>query len=567
LDCLRVSLSGIELSSYGRAAGSVPSDGKRNGGARQVGVYVRIAVLVEGGGLAKWQLDSLKRLKEGHSFYVLNAVASERADRKLKHAAYYLLNLFTVRNRETRRVALDKEQIPIDKWRSFSPSFEKQWAVLPDEVLDWIKVNEIDVVVKFGLSLLRVPDETSLSVPIISFHHGDPRYYRGRPAGFYEMLEGKSSVGQIVQVLSNILDGGRVIAFGETRVIRHSYRSTLMEMYRLSPFLLQKAIYNLNNVYAIDFSVKGRNYRLPSNWLVVKFLWLSFVFLARRLVYGAFFEKAWKIGVVGIDSAESVKIDTLVARIQRKCGEWTVPQLIPPYSFFADGFPSKDGTKIYAEAMNKRTGKGELVVIEEGDVLGLGGINGHVSYPCFIEVAGKPYILPETASCDDVAIYSIENGRAIILSYLDIDSKRLIDPTLFVVDDIFYLFANCIDDGTNALHLWTASKIDGKFRRHPSSPICVSSFGARMAGQIIELSEGIFRLGQDFRRGYGDGLIYFRIDELSVDKYAETRIGSGGFDDVCGPHTLNLSSGNAVFDFYQERFSIFAGIRRILAKF
>ena len=27
-----------------------------------------------------------------------------------------------------------------------------------------------------------------INLPILSFHHGDPSKYRGRPAGFYEIL-------------------------------------------------------------------------------------------------------------------------------------------------------------------------------------------------------------------------------------------------------------------------------------------------------------------------------------------------------------------------------------------
>ena len=74
----------------------------------------------------------------------------------------------------------------------------------------------IDAIVKFGLGLLRVPDRTVLPIPILSFHHGDPGAYRGRPAGFWELIEGASFVGQVVQILRNRLDAGRVVAFAGT---------------------------------------------------------------------------------------------------------------------------------------------------------------------------------------------------------------------------------------------------------------------------------------------------------------------------------------------------------------
>jgi len=37
------------------------------------------------------------------------------------------------------------------------------------------------------------------------------------------------------------------------------------------------------------------------------------------------------------------------------------------------------------------------------------------------------------------------------------------------------------------------------------------------------------------------------------------------FDGLKGPHTLNFRGGLAVFDWYRERFSAFAGVRRLAA--
>ncbi len=90
------------------------------------------------------------------------------------------------------------------------------------------------------MGLLRVP--SGLACPILSYHHGDPREYRGRPAGFYELMNGKTAVGQVVQVLSETLDAGEVVAFAETKAHAHSWQRTMAEAYRASPLLLAAAV-------------------------------------------------------------------------------------------------------------------------------------------------------------------------------------------------------------------------------------------------------------------------------------------------------------------------------------
>ena len=78
---------------------------------------------------------------------------------------------------------------------------------------------------------------------------------------------------------------------------------------------------------------------------------------------------------------------------------------------------------------------------------------------------------------------------------------------------------------------------------------------------------GLVRLGQDFPSGYGDGVIAFRIDEIGPDRYRETEMGAASFDRVKGPHTLSIQDDMLLFDWYRERLSPFAGIRRLMNRF
>ena len=73
----------------------------------------------------------------------------------------------------------------------------------------------------------------------------------------------------------------------------------------------------------------------------------------------------------------------------------------------------------------------------------------------------------------------------------------------------------------------------------------------------------LYRTGQDLRRRYGDGIALFRITEIDRRIYCEVAERQVRFGHVRGPHTLNLDSDLVAFDYYTERFNLFAWLRRL----
>jgi hypothetical protein len=83
-----------------------------------------------------------------------------------------------------------------------------------------------------------------------------------------------------------------------------------------------------------------------------------------------------------------------------------------------------------------------------------------------------------------------------------------------------------------------------------------------MAGIPAIIDGRLVRVGQDLRRGYGDGLVFFDISQIDRDRYWEQPIREFRFTQVKGPHTLNLARAKVAFDYYEDAFSLFAGFRR-----
>ena len=74
---------------------------------------------------------------------------------------------------------------------------------------------------------------------IISFHHGDNRWNRGGPPGFWEVFKKIDSTGFIIQRLTEELDGGLVIFRGNLPT-RRTYSENIIDLYNESyPFLVK----------------------------------------------------------------------------------------------------------------------------------------------------------------------------------------------------------------------------------------------------------------------------------------------------------------------------------------
>jgi hypothetical protein len=379
------------------------------------------------------------------------------------------------------------------------------------------------------------------------------------------MAAGAPVIGQIVQIIGNKLDAGKVVAFAETKVHPHSYRATLVEAYRHSPLIINEAIRNARRKHFLPKPCTGRNYRLPSNLAVVRVtLGMARRFLA-RIAYGALFEKKWQVataeapagGVTAMFEGSSFPPATGWRPVPAERG-WT---------FYADPFYCAEPPGLLVEALNARTGLGELVHLGADGHRRISNWRGHASYPATTTFQGREVVVPETASFAAPAVYAIGPGGLERLFDLDLPgAPRIVDPTLVERDGRIYLFGNVRPVGPNALYLWSSEALDAPFEAHPMSPVRVSPLGSRMGGALVRDGGRLVRIGQDFRFGYGDGLCAFEIVELDPERYAERMIGTLRFDSARGPHTLNARGGQILFDHYRDRFSPLAGYRRLLAR-
>ena len=520
--------------------------------------------------LAQWQTQALSEaMNQGLSIGLI-AVCND--DRKItyqfKHAGYYALAIisrkFMAMNKPTLRNALNFETIPRIY---FDSEWEGAWQRIPNHIAN--EFAGFDVAIKFGMNLLRDPDALPLKFGVLSYHHGDPERYRGRPAGYYEMRDGEYVQGIIVQTLSNVLDGGRILARGFAPVAKHSYARTLDTAYRAGVPLLQIALRNLSLDRDIELKTLGPNFRLPNNLSIIKFVSRMVAKKFSRLSYGLFREKRWLVG--RLTAPINASGHNLISQHH-------IEPVQPPngYTFAADPMRASDGTA-FCELLNGKTGLGEIARWTGSEWKFLQGTHftAHASYPFLVNHDGVTYMLAEVASASSPTLWQLTDDLTQVVNQIPLQGlteERLIDTTLYLHHGVWYLFAGHEQTGLYELELWHAPNLFGPFTKHPSSPIAIDPRGARMAGGIVVQGSAIYRFGQDCSQGYGRRIITHQIVELSADAYEEVHAGSITCESSFGPHTISFGPAGVLMedqlawiDYYNEVWSVTAGVKRIKA--
>ncbi len=524
---------------------------------------MHLALLVDGDEtITNWQSHALRKvLLAGHTIdliLIANGIGYT-SKKRLSYAAYYL---FAIINRSkmkpNERTGISSLGIDSVRKIRFNRNYRGAWESIPDEVLTNLK--DIDVVIKFGMGLLEHTEKITTKFGILSYHHGDPSRYRGRPAGFWECLNSENIMGVIVQQISNTLDGGEIRAIGYSRVEKTSYRKTLSSVYEAGIPLLLKALENCDLNMKISTELSREIYRLPRNRVVLRLLFKQFKSLVQKLIYGAFVQKNWSVAQV--DRVLNLEEETTLGLNEILC--LPVPK---GYIFSADVVGILD-SRVYCELLDARSGFGEIGRWDGHDweVLET-GIQGHKSYPQIVSNDGKNYLFPEVSSTNSPVLIEIDSSGFPTSNRVYLGNQkgsRHVDGTLFRTDKCWYLFSGNREKSHQQLDLYYSSDgLFGEFFLHPKSPISLDPRNSRMAGPIFEYSGKIYRFSQDCSEKYGSRININRINQISISEYQETLVGSLRIEDALGPHSLLVARDKIWIDLYVESFDIKAGLRRL----
>lgn len=444
------------------------------------------------------------------------------------------------------------ETVPIRK--GFIHRFDR-------ETIDSLVTARLDVIIRFGFNILRGDILKASTYGTWSYHHGDPRAYRGGPPFFWEMHEGSPTSGVMLQVLSEELDGGYIIYQSTSRTDFLSLSRGKNAAYWKGAQFVGRCIRDLQADPSRFMDSRSRLqireryergiYRTPNSRVMMHFLYKRVRYLTNRAWSRIRWRDQWCIGVNQNQSAlpDATKM--------------TFKVLVPPRDrVFADPFPLVKDNKTYVFFE-------ELVGSQEGSIsLGEVGPYGslklmgnvltrthHMSYPCLFSEVDEVYLVPESFDAKEVVIYRMLRFPNQWERHATVcQDIQAVDPTLIHYENRYWLFCNVASPGmspNDELHIFHAKQIRGPWEPHRSNPVVSDVRFARPAGSFFSHNGSLIRPAQDCATRYGNAVRFLRVEELSLFAYREEEVGilqPVRDSTFTGTHTHNRAGGTTFVD-------------------
>ncbi|GHB23759.1 glucosamine inositolphosphorylceramide transferase family protein [Mongoliitalea lutea] len=523
----------------------------------------RIGIMVDQLHLQAWQLNCVQELQLS-GLARIEVIILNQHPLSSKKSSNFLYKLY----RKVDRFLFKPAQDAFKKQFIYS-LLEKTTPVIPvqpiqskyrdafsSENLNEIASFHLDIILRFGFRILSGPILALPRLGIWSFHHGNPRYYRGGPPAFWEVMEKQASTGVVLMRLSEALDQGEILYESLTQTDPLSVERNAQKLFWVSSFFPVRVLKR----FALDPLVVPASSpiappaplkRNPSNWqmlaLLTKHLWNT---IDRKF-------DEWKLPAhweVGSANVEIIQIS----------GNTVIPPksfLKNPFpnTYLADPFPVKEGktTWIFAECYDKKSAKGSIVVLD-GNGLGHRVLeeSWHVSYPFIFSVNDTFFMVPESSQVGKLYLYEAIKfpfhweRKSILLAI------EGYDPTIYKNEKGFWLFVNQksheLSSPFDELHLYFSPTLtQAHWEPSPLNPIVSDVRKARPAGNIFNWGDQLIRPAQDSELRYGHRIRLMEITNLSLTHYQEQEIGRVEADaPALGIHTLNFQEETAWVDFY-----------------
>ena len=438
----------------------------------------------------------------------------------------------------------------------------------PPQAIEQIRAANLDVLIRFGFNILRGEILSAARYGVWSFHHGDNDQYRGGPAHFWELQERQPLSGVILQVLTEDLDAGRVLAKAlfPTELSVSLVRNRVCPYWGSTHLMLQK-LWELHN-YGWAF-VEGRMlppapyrgrqkiYRRPRNGQVARWVAREAIkkgarFVTRVATRGGDFSY-WQIAtrmdgnIVSADGTPNLQ------------GFTWIPS--PPGHYYADPFViERDGRHwVFVEDYVAAKGRGVISCAEIGPDGKLGpaqtvlDTGDHLSFPHVFADGNTLYMIPESARARAVRLYKCDRFPDQWVPVTDLFAGVARDTAVCRHDGRWWFFTTLVDPRGHggALYLFYADTLQGRWHYHPANPISFDARFARSAGRVFESDGKLIRPSQDARYRYGYAFGLNEIVTLTPTEYEERPIFTvepHWFPGFRGCHTYNRAGRVEVID-------------------
>jgi hypothetical protein len=440
------------------------------------------------------------------------------------------------------------------------------------ECSDSIPEDQLAEILNYSLDVLfcfdsRAPQGGLLGIARYGlwwFQFGDiPTSYSG-PSLVWELIERNPVSESSLQILTESLDGGRILYQSHSSTNQISLYSSRNPIYWKTAESALRCLRQLQ-LQGIDYvqslparserkTDTRRKNRAPSNLQMIFFMgrYLSRWFQARVAPLRSGPRTKWFI---------AIRRRTPAHRFDDPSNYRLMP--CPDDRFYADPFLfEKDGkTHLFFEDFRYPEGRAVISYCE----LGPDGTPGspvevlrrpyHLSYPFVFEYEGEIYMIPETRETRMVELYRATSfpttwtPEAVLLSDI-----HAVDATIQKVNGRFWMFAGVSNgrySNSDELCLFFADALTGPWTPHRNNPVLSDVRRSRPAGLLFYDEGRLIRPSQDCGKAYGYALVFSEVLTLTETEYEErqiNRIEPGLIAGCIGTHTYNRTEQFEVVD-------------------
>jgi len=436
----------------------------------------------------------------------------------------------------------------------------------PPEAIEQIRSKNLDVLLRFGFNILKGEILTAARYGVWSYHHGDNDFYRGGPPHFWELYEGSSLSGVILQVLTEQLDAGMVLCKS-----LFATKSTIsVSVNRYAPYwgASDLVIRKLNQLHrygwdhlvqtsvpAAPYQGKKKIYRTPTNTEMVR--WLA-PLLLKKAIERPFRKKTvlhWRIGIrlnhaPLYDVASGGGLEGFRWIESRKGHFWADP--------FAIEYAGKKWA--FFEDYEYATQRGRIECAEisvEGNLISptacLESPNHHYSYPYVFQDGPALYMIPEAFDSGSIDLFRCIEFPKKWAYQATLLKGKFVDTSVWQHGGLWWMMTTSADPDarSSCLLLFYAEALHCDWHFHPDNPISTDARNNRGAGRIFLAGDRLIRPSQSSAPVYGYSFTLNEVTKLSTTEYAERPLAEFTPDVVEGlraVHTYNWIPGVEVID-------------------
>lgn len=439
--------------------------------------------------------------------------------------------------------------------------YSKSKLIVKYENLDIIKIKkqEFDLLLRINVpGIFKGEILNSSRLGLLSMHHGDNRWNRGVPAGFWEVYYKKPESGYIFQILNEVLDGGKVVFRGVVST-SSNYTSNYLNLFNNSVFFLEKFLLKISTNRELpecedQYGYDGQLFRKPN---VCQILSLLIKISYRKLVYKLYPNPVWNVYFKNTDIKSSSFNN--FTKIKNPKDRWVADPFLFKFNeityLFVEDYDvklKKGSISVYALNKNKYEFLGK--VLEE---------EFHLSYPFIFNYDGDIYMIPETKEDETIRLYkAIDFPMNWKFEKFLMTNIKSVDTTILKTDNNYWMFTNQeISNNTRNTCLFlykSSSPISTIWTEHKDNPIEFKN-GSRNAG-LVNLPNKTLRVGQKFGfMKYGKSICLYESNLINLENYSEELVHEykPKFDqNIRGMHHINNNEDYVTFDAFRNKLFI-----------